>query len=119
MAGGGGDAPGHAGCVVGYADLAVGAEEDDASVASETVVKVGDGFGGGSLGGGSGGDSVDGPLAEDQLHNGLSPAGEGDGGGEVVGVAAAADEGAISDAAGGFTEGATGGGSCGDVAELV
>ena len=67
----------------------------------------------------SAGDAVDGPLAEDELHDGLAPAGEGDGGGEVVGVAAAADEGAVADAAGGFVEGAAGGGAGGEVAVLV
>ncbi len=119
VAGGGGYAPGHAGGVVGDADLAVGAQEDDASVASEAVVEIGDGFGGGVLRGGSGGDSVDRPLAEDELHDGLSPAGEGDGGGEVVGVTAAADEGAVADAAWGFAEGSSGGGSGGEVAVLI
>ena len=116
---GGGDAPGHAGGVVGEADLAVGAEEDDAAVAAEAGDR-------GSrwrlwrrLRGGAGGYAVDGPFAEDELHDGLAPAGEGDGGGEVVGVAAAADEGAVADAAGGFVEGATGGGAGGEVAVLV
>jgi hypothetical protein len=116
---GGGDAPGHAGGVVGDAYLAVGTEEDDAAVAAETGEEVVDGFGGGALRGGPCGYAVDGPLAEDELHDGLAPAGEGDGGGEVVCVAAAADEGAVADAAGSFGEGAAGGGSCGDVAELV
>ncbi len=119
VAGGGGDAPGHAWGVVGEADLAVGAEEDDAAVAAEAGVEVGDGVGGGLLWGGAGGDAVDGPFAEDKLHDGFAPAGEGYGGGEVVGVAAAADEGAVADAAGSFAEGSAGGGAGGDVAELV
>ncbi len=63
-----------------------------------------------------GGDAVGGPLAEDQLHDGFAPAGEGDGGGEIVGVAAATDEGGVADAAGGFVEGAAGGGGGGEVA---
>ena len=67
----------------------------------------------------AGGDAVDGPLAEDELHDRLAPAGEGDGGGEVVGVAAAADEGGVADAAGGLGEGAAGGGGGGEVAVLV
>ena len=47
---------------------------------------------------------------------GFAPAGEGDSGGGVVGVAAAADEAGIADAAGGFREGAPGRGSGGEVA---
>jgi hypothetical protein len=35
---------------VGEAEAAVGAEEDDAAVAAETVVEVGDGFAGGDSG---------------------------------------------------------------------
>ncbi len=50
-----GEAPGHAWGVVGQADAAVGAEEDDAAVAAEPVVEVGDGVGGGLLRGGAGG----------------------------------------------------------------
>jgi len=92
-AGGGGESPGHGGGVVGEAEAAVGAEEDDAAVAAETVEEVGDGFAGGDFGRGSGGYAVGGPLAEDELHDGFAPTGEGDGGGEIVGIAAAADEG--------------------------
>ncbi len=40
----GGYAPGHAGSVVGYAQLAVGAEQDDAAVASEAVEEIFDGL---------------------------------------------------------------------------
>jgi hypothetical protein len=104
---------------VGEAEAAVGAEEDDAAVAAEAVVEVGDGFAGGDFWGGAGGYAVGGPLAEDQLHDGFAPAGEGDGGGEVVGVAAATDEGGVADAAGGFVEGASGGGGGGEVAVAV
>src|ERR1035438_5126881 len=81
-AGGGGQAPGHGGGVVGEAEAAVGAEEDDAAMAAEAVVEIGDGLLGGHFGGGAGGDTVGGPLAEDELHDGLAPAGKGDGGGE-------------------------------------
>ncbi len=63
--------------------------------------------------------AIDGPFAEDELHDWLAPSGEGDGGGEIVGVAAAAYEGAVADAAGGFIEGASGGGAGGEVAVLV
>ena len=119
VAGGGGDAPGHARGVVGDADAAVGAEEDDAAVAAEAGVEVVDGGSGGVLRGCSCGYAIDGPLAEDQLHDGFAPAGEGDGGGEVVCVAAATNEGAVSDAARGLAEGSASGGSGGDVAELV
>jgi hypothetical protein len=116
---GGGYAPGHAGGIVGDADVAGGAEEDDAAVAAEAGEEVVDGGGGCLLGGCAGGDAVDGPLAEDELHDGFAPAGEGDGGGLVVGVAAAPDEGAVGDAAGGLAEGASGGGAGGEVAVLV
>jgi hypothetical protein len=118
-AGGGGQAPGHAGSVVGEAEAAVGAEEDDAAVSAEAVVEVGDGFAGGDFRGGAGGDTVGGPFAEDELHDGFAPAGEGDGGGEVVGIAAATDEGGVADAAGSFVEGASGGGAGGEIAVAV
>jgi hypothetical protein len=45
--GGSGEAPGHGRGVVGKAEAAVGAEEDDATMAAETVEEVGDGFTGG------------------------------------------------------------------------
>src|ERR1035437_7229089 len=114
-----GDAPSHSGGVVGQAEASVGAEQDDATVAAETVVEVGNGFMGGGFGGGACGDAVGGPLAEDQLHDGFAPSGEGDGGGEIVGVAAATDEGGVADPAGSFVEGATGGGGGGEVAAGV
>src|ERR1035437_7411123 len=109
-AGGGGEAPGHGGGVVGEAEAAVGSEEDDAAMAAETVIEVGDGFLGGEFRGGAVGDAVGGPLAEDQLHDGFAPAGERDGGGEIVGVAAATDEGGGADTAGRLVEGGPGGG---------
>jgi hypothetical protein len=116
---GGGEAPGHGGGVVGEAEAAIGTEEDDAAMAAETVEEIRDGLAGGDFRGGSVGDAVGGPFAEDELHDGFAPAGEGDGGGEIVGVAAATDEGGIADAAGGFVEGATGGSGCGEVAAGV
>ena len=85
-------------------------------MAAETVEEIRDGFAGGEFGGGSVGDAVGGPFAEDELHDGFSPAGEGDGGGEIVSVAAATDEGGVADTAGSFVEGATGGGGGGEVA---
>ena len=88
-------------------------------MAAETVVEIGDGFAGGDFGGGAVGDAVGGPLAEDQLHDGFAPAGEGDGGGEIVGVAAAADEGGVADTAGSLVECATGRGGGGEVAVAV
>jgi hypothetical protein len=92
---------------VGESEAAVRAEKDDAAVSAETVEEVGDGFAGGELGGGSVGDAVGSPLAQDQLYDGFAPAGERDGGGEIVGIAAAADEGRIADAAGGLVEGSS------------
>lgn len=115
-AGGGGESPGHGGGVVGEAEAAVGAEEDDSAVAAETVVEVGDGFAGDDFRGGAGGDTVSGPLAEDEFHDGFAPSGEGDGGGEIVSVATATDEGGVAYAAGGFVEGSSGGGGGGEIA---
>ena len=111
-----GEAPGHGGGVVGESEAAVWAEKDDAAVAAETVEEVGDGFAGGEIGGDARGDAVGGPLAEDQLHDGFAPSGERDGGGEIVGVAAATDEGGVSDTAGSLVESAAGGGGGGKVA---
>ena len=88
-------------------------------MSAEAVVEVGDGFAGGDFRGGAGGDAVGGPFAEDKLHDGLAPAGEGDGGGEIVGVASATDEGGVADAAGSFVEGASGGGAGGEIAVAV
>jgi len=118
-AAGSGDAPGHGRSVVGEAEAAVGAEEDDAAVSAEAVVEVADGFAGGDFGRSAGGDAIGGPLAEDELHDGLAPAGKGDGGGEIVGVASATDEGGVADAAGSFVECSTGGGGGGEVAACV
>ena len=64
----------------------------------------------------AGEDAIDGPFAEDQLHDGLAPAGERDGGGEIVRIAAAADERGVADAAGSLVERAAGGGAGGEVA---
>ena len=116
---GGGEAPGHRGSVVGESESAVGAEEDDAAMAAETVEEIGDGFAGGDFGCGSGGDAVGGPFAEDKLHDGFAPAGERNRGGEIVGVTAATDEGRIADAARGLVEGATGGSGGGEVAASI
>src|ERR1039457_5945634 len=88
-------------------------------MSAETVEEVGDGFAGGDLGGSARGDAVGGPLAEDQLHDGFAPAGEGDGSGEIVGVAAATDEGGVADTAGSFVEGASGGGGGGEIAKGI
>jgi hypothetical protein len=118
-AGGGGEAPGHAGGVVGEAETAVGSEEDYSAVSAEAVIEVRDGFAGGDFGGGAGGDAVGSPLAEDKLHDGFAPAGKRDGGGEIVCVAAATDEGGVADAAGGLVESATGGGAGGEIAVAV
>ena len=108
------DAPGHARGIVGEAIATVGGEEDDAAVAAEAAEEIGRGFGGDLLGGTARHDAVGGPLAEDQLHDGFAPAGEGDGGAGVVGIAAAADEGGVADAAGILVESASGGGSGGE-----
>jgi len=104
---------------VGQAEAAVGAKEDDAAVSTEAVVEVGDGFSGGDLRGGAVGDPVSGPLAQNQLHDGLAPSREGDRGGEIVGIAAAPDEGGVADTARGLVEGSAGGSGGGEVAVEV
>jgi len=116
---GSGEAPGHGWGVVGEAETAVGGEKDDAAVAAETAVEVGDGLAGGDIWGCAVCDAVGGPLAEDQLHDGFAPAGERDGGGEIVGIAAATDQRGVADTAGSFVEGSTGGGGGGEVAAGV
>ena len=101
---------------MGEAEAAVGAEEDDATVAAEAVVEIGDGFAGDDFRGGAGSDAVCGPLAEDEFHDGFAPASERDGGGEIVSVTTATDEGGVADTAWGFVEGAAGGGGGGEIA---
>jgi len=118
-AGGSGEAPGHGGGVVGESEAAVGAEKDNAAVTTESVEEIGDSFAGGDFRGRACGDAVSGPLAKDQLHDGFAPTGEGDGGGEIVGVAAATDEGGVADTAGSFVQGSAGGGGGGEVAACV
>ena len=118
-AAGGGDAPGHGGGIVGEAEAAVGAEEDDAAVSAESVVEVGDGLAGRDFRGRACSDAVGGPLAQYQFHDGFAPAGERNGGSEVVGITAAPDEGRVADATGGFVEGAAGGGGGGQIAACV
>src|ERR1035441_10280634 len=88
-------------------------------MAAETFVGVGDGFLGGEFRGRARGNAVGGPLAEDQLHDGFAPAGEGDGGGEIVGVTAATDQRGVADTAWSLVEGSAGGGGGGQVAAEV
>lgn len=118
-AAGSGDAPGHGGGVVGEAEASIGAEQDDAAVPTEAVEEIRDGFARGDLRCGAGSDAIGGPLAQHQFHNGFAPAGERDSGGEVVGVASATDEGGVTDAAGGFVEGASGGGCGSEIAARI
>ena len=113
------DAPGHARRVVREAVAAIGAEQDDAAVAAEPAEEIGDGGFCRGVGSIAGEDAVDCPLAEHELHDGLAPAGERDGGAEVVGVAAAADERGVADAAGRLVERAAGGGGGGEIAAGV
>ncbi len=74
------------------AESAVGSEQDDAAVASETVEEIRDRLARGEFGRCTGGNAIGGPLAEDKLHDGLTPAGKRNSRGEIVGVAAAADQ---------------------------
>ncbi len=73
---GGVGAPGHAGRIVGDAEPTEGTEQDDAAVAAQAVEEVGDGFLRGLRRGRALLDAIDGPLAEHQFHDGLSPTGE-------------------------------------------
>ena len=118
-AAGGVGAPGHARRVVGNAEATERAEQDDAAVATEAVEEIGDGFFRGLGGRGALLDAIDGPLAEHQFHDGLSPAGERNRGGKIVGVAAAADERRISHASGRFIQRAAGGSSGGKIAAPI
>ncbi len=113
------DAPGHTRGVVCNAKPAIGTEEDDATVAAEAGVEVLDGSRSCLLRGCSALYAINGPLAENELHDGLAPAGEGGGGGLVIGVAAAADQGRIAHAAGRLGERSTGAGAGGEVAVAV
>lgn len=78
---------------MGDAEAAIGAEEDDAAVAAETIGEIGNGIARSEFGRQSAGDAIDGPFAEDEFHDRFAPAGERDRGGEIVGIAPAADEG--------------------------
>ena len=85
-------------------------------MATEPVEEVGDGLARREFGRSSGGDAIRSPLAEYEFHDWLSPAGERDGGGEVVGITTAPDEGGVSDTAGSLVESAAGGGGGGEIA---
>jgi hypothetical protein len=89
---------------MGDSEATVGAEEDDAAVAAEAIEQVGNGFAGGELRGGPGSDAVGGPFAKDELHDWFAPAGERNGGGEIVGITTAPDEGGVPDAAWSFIQ---------------
>jgi len=79
----------------------------------EAAEEIGHRFGGDLLGGAAGHDAVRGPFAENELHDGLAPAGEGDGGCGVVRITTTTDEGRVADAAWIFIERASGGGGGG------
>lgn len=91
------------------AESSVRAEEDDAAATAETAVKIGHGFACGEFGSSAISDAIDSPFAEHELHDGLAPAREGDGCGEIIRVATAADERRVADAAGCFVKSASGG----------
>lgn len=110
------DAPGHARSVVGEAETSVGSEQDDAAVAAEAAMKVSDGIRSNLLGRDTREDAISSPLAEDKLHDGFAPAGEGDGGAGIIRIAAATDERRIADPARSFVEGATRGSGGGEIA---
>ena len=89
VARGSGQAPGHCGRVVSEAESAVGAQKDDAAMAAQTVIEVGDGFASGDLRRGSVSHAIGSPLAEDEFHDGFAPTGERDGRGKIVSITAA------------------------------
>ena len=116
---GGRQAPGHSWGVVGEAESAIRAEEDDSTVAAEAVEEVRDGFAGGDIWHRSRSHAVGCPLAEDQLHDRLAPTGERDRSRQIVGIAAAADERGVAHAAGSFVEGSACRGCRGQVAAAI
>src|SRR5579862_7483570 len=91
-AGLGSESPRHRRCVVSDAKAAVGAEKNDASVPPEAIEQIGNGFARGKLRGRAVGYAIGRPLSQDQLHDRFTPAGEGHGGGQIVGVTTAANE---------------------------
>src|SRR5580692_5900688 len=112
-------APGHGWGVVGEAEAAVRAEEDDSTMAAEAIEEVRDGFAGGDIRHGSRGHPVCCPFAEDQLHDRLAPTGERNRSRQIVGIAAAADERGVAHAAGSFVEGSACRGCRGQVAAAI
>src|ERR1700682_3219500 len=100
---------GHAGGVEGEARVAVAVEENQAGGGVRFFGEEGQGFGGGFLGVVMA-EVVGGGFGQDDLHDGFAIPGGGDTAGFRVGVAAAADERGIADAAGEFAAGASGGG---------
>src|ERR1700728_1237536 len=89
----GGYAPGNGWSIVGEAEAAIGAEQNDAAVPTESIVEVGDGFAGSDFRRSAGGYAIGSPFAKDEFHDGFAPPGERYSGGKSVGVAAATDEG--------------------------
>src|SRR5207248_5350657 len=105
---GGSEAPSHAGSIVGDAHPALSIERDDPTVAAQPFFEVGNGLGGGLLWRDAGGDPVRCPLPQDELDDGLTPAGGGNGGAVIVAIAAATDERGIAHSSRRFVECATG-----------
>src|ERR1019366_5858156 len=101
---GGCHSPRHRGRVVRETETAIGAEENDSAVAAETVEQVGHRLARGYLWSRAGSDAIGGPLAQHQFHDGLAPPGERDGGGQIVGIATAANERRVADASRRFVE---------------
>src|SRR5580700_2619443 len=85
-------APGHPRRVMRETDTAIRAEQNDASVASQSLEEIVDGGLCSDLRAGPGSDAIDCPFAQHELHNRLAPASERDSSREIVGVAAAPDQ---------------------------
>src|SRR5271165_5951074 len=107
---GGDETVGHAGSVEGQAGDAISIEKDEAAGALATTGEEFDGGFCGTRGSGAGRTKeVRGSFRHHDFHDGFAEAGRGNAAGFAVGVASAADEGRIADAAGKFATRAAGG----------
>ena len=90
------------------AEASIRTKKNDAAMTAEPVVEVRNRVARGDLRSGAGGDAVRSPLAQNQFHDRLAPSREGDGGGEIVCIAATADKRRIANAARRLVERAAG-----------
>src|SRR5208282_4273548 len=102
------EGPCHARGVMGDSEAALSIKQNDSTVAVEALLEIVHRFLRRPLRQASGFDAIRRPLREHQLHDGFAPSGSGSGGAEIIGVAAAADERRVAEAAGSFVERAAG-----------